>query len=334
MGEFARSSAIARAVAVRWPQAQLHFVLSRQAPYAATAPFPKTLLASSATFHSAAVIKLMRSWRPHVVIFDNAGRTAQLKAARRLGAKLVYISARRRQRAKAFRLRWMNLLDEHWIAYPEFIAGKLSLLERLKLRWIHRPAVRFLDVIVSRSSRAPIDVLAQAGCTAGTYTLVVPGGGTGHPGAASAVAEFLTAARALAAAGTATVFVAPSVPDATPEENLHLPGLLPQQDLAELMRHARLVVANGGSTLLQSIACGAACLAVPIARDQHERIERCVEVGVAVESRLDARSIFSSATRLLKDDPLRAALVRRAGALVLADGCEVAVRALAALLDA
>ena len=67
--------------------------------------------------------RVLENWRPQVVVFDNAGRTAQLRAAQRLGARIVFISARRRQRRKAFRLRWMRLLDEHWIAYPEFIAG-------------------------------------------------------------------------------------------------------------------------------------------------------------------------------------------------------------------
>jgi len=123
MGEYARSLAIARAASRHWPGASIHFALSRQAPYAAEAPFPKTLLDSSPTFHSAAIIELLENWRPDVVIFDNAGRTVQLRAARRLGARIVYISSRRRQRLKAFRLSWMRLINEHWIAYPEFIAG-------------------------------------------------------------------------------------------------------------------------------------------------------------------------------------------------------------------
>jgi hypothetical protein len=38
------------------------------------------------------------------VIFDNAGRTAQLRAARPVGARIVYISARRRQRAQGISL--------------------------------------------------------------------------------------------------------------------------------------------------------------------------------------------------------------------------------------
>src|SRR5277367_5951376 len=139
MGEYARSLAIARAASARWPRAAIRFVLSREAPYAVATPFPATLLASSATFHSAAVVELLESWRPDVVIFDNAGRTRQLRAARRVGARVVYISARRRQRGKAFRWRWMALIDEHWIAYPEFIAGGLGFFERLKLKMAGRP---------------------------------------------------------------------------------------------------------------------------------------------------------------------------------------------------
>src|ERR1700685_1696980 len=52
------------------------------------------------------------------------------------------------------------------------------------------------------------------------------------------------------------------------------------------MCSALLIVANGGSTLLQAIACGNACVAVPIATDQAERIRRCVAAGVAVAAGL------------------------------------------------
>src|ERR1019366_10046817 len=106
---------------------------------------------SSPTFHSTAVIDVLEKLQPNVVIFDNAGRTAQLRAARRLGARVVYISARRRQRRKAFRWHWMRLIDEHWIAYPEFIAGPLGFFEKLKLQMVGRPIVRYLDVILPRA---------------------------------------------------------------------------------------------------------------------------------------------------------------------------------------
>jgi spore coat polysaccharide biosynthesis predicted glycosyltransferase SpsG len=346
MGEYARSLAIARAASRRWQGAAIQFVLSRAAPYAADAPFPTTLLASSPTFHSAAVIELLEKWRPDVVIFDNAGRTAQLRAARRLGARVVYISARRRQRRKAFRWHWMRLIDEHWIAYPEFIAGSLGFFERLKLTMVGRPLVRYLDVILSRADLAQRGaILSRTGCGAGSFVLVVPGGGTGHPGADDAVGQFMAAARALAARGVATVYVGPTgahgdagagtgaaAITALREPNLHLLGPLPQADLAELMRSARLVVANGGSTLLQAIACGNACIAVPIAKDQIERTRRCVAAGVAAAATLDSVNIVQAAERLLQNEPQRAALAERAARLELADGVEVAMQALGALL--
>ena len=340
MGEYARSLAIARAASRRWQGAAIHFVLSREAPYAAGAPFPSTLLASSPTFHTAAVVELLGTWRPDVVIFDNAGRTAQLRAARALGARIVYISARRRQRRKAFRWRWMRLIDEHWIAYPQFIAGPLGFFEKLKLKMAGRPVVRYLDVILSRADPEQRGaVLSRAGCDAGTYVLVVPGGGTGHPGADEAVAHFMAAARALAARGVDTVYVGPTAGTGTgavdAERHWHPLGPVPQAELAELMRSARLIVANGGSTLLQAIACGNACIAVPIAKDQFERTRRCVDAGVAVAvgAGRDAAGIVSAVDRLLQDEPQRAALAGRAAGLGLADGVEVAMQALAGLLE-
>jgi glycosyltransferase involved in cell wall biosynthesis len=338
MGEYARSLAIAQAANRRWPGAAVHFVLSRQAPYAADAPFPTTLLASSPTFHSASVIELMEKWRPDVVVFDNAGRTSQLRAARRLGARVVYISARRRQRRRAFRWHWMGLIDEHWIAYPEFIAGRLRLFERLKLSIVGRPVVRYLDVILSRPDPSRRDaILSRAGVVGGSFVLVVPGGGTGHPGADDAAGRFMAAARGLAAGGTATVYVGPAAASAgaidAQDPNWHPLGPLPQAELAELMRSSRLIVTNGGSTLLQAIACGSACIAVPIAKDQAERTRRCVAAGVAVAATLDTAAMVQAAGRLLQDEPQRAALAQRAAGLGLADGVELAVQSLARLLE-
>jgi glycosyltransferase involved in cell wall biosynthesis len=190
-------------------------------------------------------------------------------------------------------------------------------------------------------------ILSRAGCGAGTFVLLVPGGGTGHPGADDAVGQFTAAARTLAARGVPTVYVGPASAGAdgctsggtaaigeAGEPNWHPLGPLPQADLAELMRSARLIVANGGSTLLQAIACGGACIAVPIAGDQIERTRRCVAAGVAVAAALDAAGMVQAAERLLQNEPQRAALAERAAHLELADGLEVAIQALCALVEA
>jgi UDP:flavonoid glycosyltransferase YjiC (YdhE family) len=100
-----------------------------------------------------------------------------------------------------------------------------------------------------------------------------------------------------------------------------------------LMRGARLIVVNGGSTLLQAIACGGACIAIPIAHDQGERIRRCVDAQVAMAATLDTANILHAATSLLQNEGLRAAMAQRAAALKLADGVEVASEALSRLVE-
>jgi hypothetical protein len=334
MGEYARSLAIARGAVLRWPGARIHFVLSREAPYASGVPFPATLLPASPTFHSREVIALMRALEPDIIVFDNAGRTSQLRAARALGAQIVFISARSRQRRKAFRWRWMRLISEHWIAYPEFIAGSLTFVEQLKLNVLQRPVARYLDVILA--SGAPDGILPRLGLASGNYVLVVPGGGTGHPGARDAVAQFFAAARALAREGIATLFVGPlsagDERDGLPPALRCLPSL-PQSELAEAMRGAKLVLANGGSTLLQAIACGRACVAVSIAQDQVKRINACVSAGVAIAAELDAAGMLKQVQLLLRDESARAGLAERARGLKLADGVGIATAALARWVD-
>jgi UDP:flavonoid glycosyltransferase YjiC (YdhE family) len=141
----------------------------------------------------------------------------------------------------------------------------------------------------------------------------------------------------LAAAGAPTIYVGPAGPVGTGDDGaandsrLRQLAPLPQGELMALMRSARVVIANGGSTLLQAIACGCACVAVPIAGDQKQRIDACVAAQVALASSLHASDIVATAEGLLRDEPQRAALANRAAGLRLADGAEIAVNALAAL---
>jgi hypothetical protein len=293
---------IATALGRRAAGLELHFVLSREAPYAAATPFPTTLLPSSATFHPREVSELIRELTPRVVVFDNAGRTAQLRAAHAAGARVVYVSSRRRQRRKAFRLRWMRLIDEHWIAYPRFIAGALNPLERLKLRVLERPRVRYIDTLLPPPDPAlSAACLARFALEADQYVLIVPGGGSAHPGAESAPAIVAAAATRLARRGQPTLLVGPDADDRGEQAALlRVAPRLPPAELIELIRTARLVVCNGGDTLLQVLACARPCVAVPIAHDQAARIACCVRAGLAVRAELHPRAIESAALAALE----------------------------------
>ncbi len=315
MGEYARSVAIAHAVVRRWPTVQIHFALSRAAPYAADVPFPSTLFPSSPTFHPREVSALIRDFQPTVVIFDNAGRTAQLRAAYNVGARIVFLSSRQRQRRKAFRWRWMSVIDDHWIAYPEFIAGSLTAFERLKLRLRGRPRVRFLGTILPAADGATAAMtMERFNIRPMEYVLVVPGGGTSHPGAEHAPDIVAAAARGIADRGYPTVLVGVSLNDGGAAlGNLRTSPRLPMDQLLELIRGARLVISNGGDTLLQVLACRRPCMAVPIAADQPHRINCCVKAGLLVASKLDAYTLEAGAVALLENKTWQDELARNFG---------------------
>lgn len=279
MGEFARARGLAEAVAARWPQVEMHFLLHRDAPYAAACRFPTTLLPASPTLCDTEVIGAIHAFKPGVVVFDNAGRTAALKAARAAGAKVIYVSSRGRQRYKAFRLRWMRLLDDHWISYPPSIAGALSGFERLKQRVAGRPQLRFLDAVVAPPDEAAVTALLPT--MPAPDLVIVPGGGSAFHDSAMTPAQFARWGEALAAHGHRVVFVAgPSFTgEVAVSERLQLLRGVGGGALMALLRRSRLVLVNGGDTLLQALALGRPCVAVPIAGDQAARIARCVAAG-------------------------------------------------------
>src|SRR5262249_28114825 len=148
----------------------------------------------------------------------------------------------------------------------------------------------------------------------GDYVLVVPGGGTDHPGAENAPDIIAAAARHIAERGVPTVLVGVTPSghlERPPPHTLHVAPRMPMAQLAELMRGARLVVSNGGDTLLQAIAAARPCIAVPIAGDQAHRIARCEKRGLAVASRLDSQALSQDALNLLADSAGHAAFVVR-----------------------
>jgi len=87
--------------------------------------------------------------------------------------------------------------------------------------------------------------------------------------------------------------------------------LLPQPQLIQLLRRARIVVSNGGDTLLQALACGSACVAVPIAHDQAARIARCRDLRLIKDAPLVVASIVDAVARLRANEDERLALITR-----------------------
>ncbi len=330
MGEYARCLALAQAARLRWPAARIRFLLSRDAPYSASTPFEVVALPASVTLSTPQALEALEEFRPHVVVFDNAGRSRQLAAARGLGVRVVYISSRARQRRKGFRLGWMRAIDEHWIAYPRELVPPTGLLERAKLGVLRRPRLRFFETLLPPADEA--GALTRLGSW--PTIIVVPGGGSAHPGAEDLPARFVVAAAALAAKGHSVGLVAgpalrlDDAAVATP--NLQIIRGADSGLLRALFEHAQVVLTNGGDTLVQALTLRACCVAVPIAADQQARVLRCAQLGLLLAP--SAERMAADCASLCTEAKLRLQLLQRLDALNWRNRMPDALDALAALL--
>lgn len=336
-GEYVRCLVVAQALAAASADVDIHFVLNRSARYASDAPFETHLIEGSPTANTPAVNDLLRRLSPAVVVFDNAGRTAQLRCARDLRARVVFVSRRPGKRRKAFRPSWMQCLDQHWLAFPAAIDGPLGPFERLSLRVYPRVEMIELGSVYSESQAARRGALLQRiGAGDAPYVLLAPGGGGAHLRSRDAAATFGQAAQRIAAASGMRVILVPganagSDTGAGPGV-IALPRVTPPE-MIDLVHDAQLVITNGGTTLSQVLAHHKPCIAVPLADDQPFRVRRCARLGVVVPATLDTEILTRAALALLADTTRRAELSRRVAALGVTNGVPRALAGLSRLLD-
>jgi hypothetical protein len=200
-GELMRCLIIARELRRADPGIDVRFLVSRDAVFRDAVNFPIIDCDASPTRSTPQVLAAIESFRPHVMVFDNSGRTEQLRAAKRAGAKLVFTSRAPRLRWKAFRLKWMRLLDEHWLVFPAFVTGALTPLERLKLKFVPGYRVRHFDTFFTPTEAGARQAwLAGCGLEPGQFTVFIPGGRGEQHKAADPAGLFVDAAREFVAA--------------------------------------------------------------------------------------------------------------------------------------
>lgn len=333
-GELMRCLIIARELARAESSADIRFLVSRAAVFRDAVNFPIIDCDASPTKSTPQVLAAIESFRPHVMVFDNSGRTAQLRAAKRAGARLVFSSRAPKLRWKAFRIKWMRLLDEHWIVFPTFVTGGLTWLERRKLALFPTYTVRRLDTLFPPAdSQARRDWLAQHGLEPGGYVVFVPGGRSEGQRIAEPAEHFIDAARRFCAS-TGYPSVVLTGRKTVADEPGGNPRLLPRvapEEVQYVLAEAAMVVSNGGTTLVHTLAHGRPLVAVPLAGDQARRIRRAVQLGIATSAPPNAEKIAAEAAALLADRARRDEMPRHVAELGIANGVGEAVEALRAL---
>ncbi|AQS35374.1 hypothetical protein Sps_00154 [Shewanella psychrophila] len=305
IGEYMRSKIIADEVMNRWPNAKIDFVLNRHVSYVRDCPYSTHLVDDTPTKKTREVNQLITDLKPDVVIFDAAGRKAQLQHAHRMGAKVIFISQHRRKRSRGMKVERALVTDSHWVVQPEFAIGDISRFDKLKLNLIKCSFPIFTGSIFKQPDVAEQQQLQiKYGIQAGQYLLYSAGSG-GHMLKSGLAADlFAQVAKSIfTQTGLPSLMVlGPNYPKSLPE--IEGVTIIPQLDHCEfinLLQGAKAAVLSGGDTLLQAIALNIPSLVVAVSKDQPSRISKCYKAGLISTSAAEVEPMCIALTALLSD---------------------------------
>lgn len=335
-GEYFRALTLAESLHDAEPACEIACCVHREASVP-RAEFVKYYeLGDSPTRETAFLTELLQRLRPRVVIFDSTSRQAQLACARRIGARVVYISSRAGNRNTGFQLRKMRHLDEHWIVTTP--ARQVpTWTERMKMRLIGRPPkVRYVTTILHtpNGGRRHASLRSLGLSEERPYALFAPGGGggllDGHPVAAT----FQQAAQQFADhTGMQTLFIAGPLAESPSARHGSLIAIhsVSSRNMADLIDGAELVVCGGGTLLLQAYQCGRKIVTAPAgSADQPARIrELASSSGQIKSSETSVQRLYEDALHMLRDAKPSSRAVANIGSTATAE----LVRALIDLVD-
>ncbi|WP_220745435.1 hypothetical protein [Shewanella colwelliana] len=304
IGEYMRSKILADEVVSRWPDAEIEFVLNSHAPYSQQCPYTTHLVNDTPTKRVKEVNALITAFRPDVVIFDAAGRKAQLRHAHKCGAKVIFISQHKRKRSRGMKVERALVTDSHWVVQPEFVIGDISQFDKLKLNLIKRAFPIFTGSIFTQpSSLVQQGLYTKYGVMPKQYLLYSAGSG-GHSLEYQLAADlFAQVAQAIFnQTGIPSLMVfGPNYPNALPQlDGVTVIEQLSSVDFINLLDGAQGAILSGGDTLLQAIALKVPTLAVAVSKDQPSRIKQCVNEGLVLHCEPETDVMVSQVTQLLK----------------------------------
>jgi spore coat polysaccharide biosynthesis predicted glycosyltransferase SpsG len=306
IGEYMRSLQLAQTLKSDYQDTlDIHFILNKHTAYAKHCPFTTTLLSQSPTKEVEAVCELIEQYQPDVVLFDCAGRAEQMKAAKKVGAKVVFISQHAKKRAKGLKLNRNKLIDMHWVVQPDYCIAPLTWYEKLKLSYFSLAYPYNVGPFTAfASEQQKLNTLSNYNLKENEFFIVNAGSG-GHTVNGVNCADIYFQAGLVIAKQTGlkgVVVFGPNYTKSLPKTNELI--CLPSQEGTEflaLLSQAKIALLSAGDTLLQAIALQTPTIACAISKDQSDRVARCAATGVVKQAELDILDITQKVQELLTE---------------------------------
>lgn len=306
IGEYMRSLLLAQSLkAELLDDINIHFVLNKHTVYAKFCPFETTLLDHSATKELDSVCDVIKQFKPDVVVFDCAGRAGHMKAAKKAGAKVVFISQHAKKRAKGLKLNRINLIDTHWVVQPDYCIEPLNWWERKKLDVfsLARPC-NVGPFIHFASDLQKQQVLEQYNLEHRKYFIVNAGSGGHVLGGENCADTFFEAALEITKRTNLkgiVVFGSNYNKPLPKSDKLICLQSMQNADFLALISQAKVAFLSAGDTLLQAISVHTPAVACAVSKDQNTRLKHCVKTGVVLKANFEVADIVNKVEQVVKE---------------------------------
>lgn len=278
IGEYMRSIILAQSINASFPNVEIHFVLSSEAPYSHTCPYPTLITKRSPTYHTKEISQYITSFKPDVVIFDASGRAKQIKFAKEFGAKTIFIAQHDKKIRTGLKTTRLIHTDLILIAQPSFAVEEISRWSNYKINLFNKPKPIFLGCIfVPPTKQQEEDILKKYNLIKNNYIFISAGSGGHYLANKKLAAEVFNKAtlEAKLELNYVQVWGANYQGDKLPEndeDNLNLTDIN-NLEFITLLKNSKIALVNGGGTLLQALALQVPVVAIPVSSDQPQRIE-------------------------------------------------------------
>ena len=284
IGEYMRSTILADTIQQEWPEAQIKFVLSKQAPYVDACEYDVFLTDKSPTFYPKIVNEYISEFKPDLVIFDAAGRASNLKHAKNVGAKTVFLAHYDKKIKRALSLNRLLYTDQIWVSQPRIAVSPLSWFSKVKLRYFKKEPLRYLGSIYQQPEDEFIQsTLEKYSLERDNFLLISAGSGGHKVETGELAADIFYQAVKNSKIETKMVqvwganYCGKNIP-ASNEAESHISSIS-NLEFISLLQASKMALLSGGDTLLQAVALRIPLLAVPISSDQPARIKTLLSYG-------------------------------------------------------
>lgn len=308
IGEYMRSSILADACLKEWPDADIRFVLSKEAPYHQDCSYQTLITDRSPTFHIKEVNDYISSFNPDIVIFDASGRASQIRHAKKCGATTVFIAQHNKKINKGMRLSRLRHIDLFWIAQPDFTVQPLRWIDKLKLKILKKPLPVYLGCIYTPpNDQEEQDVLNKYKLESGNYIFISAGSGGHFTSDRKLAADIFHQAIELSGLDIPSIQVwganypGKDIPESN--DNKFNIKKIPNSEFVCLLKNSKMAFINGGDTILQAFSLNIPSLAIPVSGDQPARIEAALRRNTCcIYAPAEVRKIIEGLINLSKPE--------------------------------